>query len=85
MDMMDKRESLSEARRAHDLAAIERLAAEVRARQQGVLRELARGFSGALAAAGADGVAEILVEKLGELRYCRRFLDEAAALVEEFA
>jgi molecular chaperone HscB len=85
MDMMDKRESLSEARRAHDLAAIERLAAEVRARQEGVLRELARGFSGALAASGADGVAEILVEKLGELRYCRRFLDEAAALAEEFA
>ena len=85
MDMMDKRESLSEARRAHDLAAIERLSGEVRARQQGVLAELERGFSGALAASGPDGVAEILVEKLGELRYCRRFLEEAEALVEEFA
>jgi molecular chaperone HscB len=87
MDMIDKRESLSEARRARDLTAVERLAAEVRQRQDEVVGELGRGFSSAVAGQSApqNGVLGILLEKLGELRYCRRFLEEAAAVEEELA
>lgn len=76
MDVMERREALSEARAARDAQRLERLAGEVRAMQERALAKLSAGF-----AAGGD--ASGLVPFLGELRYYRRFLDEVGAIEEE--
>ncbi len=91
MEMMEQREALGDARRSKDLEQVEKLAASIGARQREVLSELARHFS-ALSAAGVGGEAprkvsdtdrEQLLRELGKLRYFRRFLDEANAILDE--
>lgn len=79
MDMMERREELSDARRAKDLHAVSTLAKVVRDRERDVLALLGR----ALEAEGA-AITQALPH-LGELRYLRRFLDEVSAIEEDLA
>jgi molecular chaperone HscB len=79
MQMMELREALSDARRSQDLRTVAALARRVQSEQERVLARL-----GALFAGSADSKDE-LVRLLGELRYYRRFLDEAAAIEDELA
>jgi molecular chaperone HscB len=76
MQMMELREELSEARVAGDVRTVAALALKVKNEQERVLARLAAEF-----AAAKDPQA--LVHLLGELRYYRRFLDEAAAIEDE--
>jgi molecular chaperone HscB len=83
MEMMELRESLSEAKAKRDRQRIEELANSVRTRQAAAVLELRDGFAEAKAANGSGGSrAEKLVPLLGELRYYRRFLDEVSAIEE---
>lgn len=79
MQMMERRESLQELSRKGDSAGVERLADEVRGEERRVLTELAEGFRRALKEQGQSlgGVQQ----RLGELRYYRRFFDEVDALL----
>jgi molecular chaperone HscB len=79
MDMMEQRETLAEARGARDAKAVERLVERMAARQSQVEGELALAFE---AANGGKDTLTPLVAKLGELRYYRRFLEEASAILE---
>ncbi len=76
MEMMEQREALADARRSRDQAALEKLSDGIREREARVLVKLDAGFKSH--AAGDD-----LLRQLGELRYYRRFLDEAAAIEDE--
>jgi molecular chaperone HscB len=80
MEMMDSREELSEAARKKDTRAIKRLEAAMAGRRDAALAALAAGFD---AAEGDVEKLKLLLPKLGELRYMRRFLDEVSALEEE--
>src|SRR5450432_3832471 len=71
MAVMERREALAEIRGSKDEARLARLGAEVRAEESQAKAALERDFG----AADSDP-AEIL-KHLGELRYYRRFLDEA--------
>ncbi len=75
MDMLEKREALSDARQARDLSAVRAMAASVAGRVHEVQRDLSRGFAG--------GGGPELVGKLGELRFYRRFLDEVSAIEDD--
>jgi len=77
MDMLEQREALSEARSARDLGRVREMAKVVASRAAETERALSEGFS--------RGEAETLVGKLGELRFYRRFLDEASAIEDELA
>jgi molecular chaperone HscB len=77
MDMLEQRESLSDAKRAKDLESVRRMAAAIEERARGVERALAEGF--------ARGQAKELAGKVGELKYYRRFLDEVSAIEDELA
>jgi molecular chaperone HscB len=78
MEMLEQREALSDARDARDLQRVRRLAASVETRARDAERAMAIGFAGA-------GPAASLVEKLAELRFYRRFLDEVSAIEDELA
>jgi molecular chaperone HscB len=75
MDVLEKREALADAKAARDLAKVHALSEEMTARKKKI--------EDALAAAKAFDAA--LVGKLGEMRFCRRFLDEASAIEEELS
>lgn len=77
MEVMERREALAEIRRSKDLPALEQMMSEVRQLEQRTEAALGSEF----AAPGANS-AEIL-KRIGELRYYRRFLDEAAAIADE--
>ena len=77
MEVMERREALAEARQSKNEAALTRLIAEVSAERARAEAALSREF--ALPSANA---AEIL-KRIGELRYYRRFLDEAASIADE--
>jgi molecular chaperone HscB len=77
MEMLEQREALAEARDARDLARLHALVAEVEARAVATQEELGRGFADA-----SPGALSELVKKLGNLRFFRRFLEEASALEE---
>jgi len=77
MEVMERREALAEIRKTKDEAALQRLVNEVRTKLSAVEDALAREFSSA-----ATNSAEIL-KRLGELRYYRRFLDEAASISDD--
>jgi molecular chaperone HscB len=82
MEMMELREELAGAARAKDLAAVARLGAGMRGRQEDVVRRLGR----VLDEGGADPQkTAAALPSLGELRYIRRFLDEVSAIEEELA
>jgi molecular chaperone HscB len=77
MEVMERREALSEARRARDRDAVERLTETVRQRERAVESEIKAAF----ARVPPDlARVETLV---GELRYHRRFLDEAGAALDD--
>jgi molecular chaperone HscB len=80
MDMLEQREALAEARAARDAAAVRRLAVGIEERARAAEAALADGFA---AAGGAHDPLVPLVERLGELRFYRRFLDEVSAIEDE--
>lgn len=73
MEVLEKREALADAKAARDLDKVRAQKAEIEAREKDVEETLARAktFDGAL------------VAKLGEMRFYRRFLDEASAVEED--
>jgi len=80
MEMMEQREALSDARASKDRAALERLVADMRQREQMVIARLAECLD------SPDCTlenAKARVPVLGELRYVRRFLEEASAAEDE--
>ncbi len=77
MEMLELREALADAGRAHDVAAVRALGRSIRARAAEAEEDLAVGF--------ARGPSEATVSKLGELRFYRRFLDEVSSLEDEMA
>jgi molecular chaperone HscB len=82
MEVLELREGLSEARAARDLPRARKLAEGVRQREQSARAELAKLFD-ALAVAPDAGAAQRALAVVGQLRYFRRFLDEAAMIEEE--
>lgn len=77
MEVMERREALAEVRQSKNEAALTRLIGEVRAEEAKVQAALGQEF-----AAASPNTAEIL-KRVGELRYYRRFLDEASAIADE--
>lgn len=82
MEMMELREELSDAARAKDVAAVRGLIERMRARREQAEGRLARLFE---VARGAPHEIAGALPALGELRYVRRFLDDASAIEEELA
>lgn len=80
MEVMEHREALAEAKAARDRAAIEALTTAVKARESEAERALARGLD----APDRGAPPASLVGRLGELRFYRRFLEEADAALEEW-
>lgn len=80
MEMMELREALAAASAKKDGEALAGLVAEVEGRERATLEGLARALDGA---PGPDVSSALPL--LGELRYLRRFLEEASALEEELA
>jgi molecular chaperone HscB len=78
MEVMERREALAEIRKTKDPAGLARLVAEVHSEAERAQASLAGEF-----AAASANPAEIL-KRIGELRYYRRFLDEAAAIADDF-
>lgn len=83
MDMMEQREALSLAARQRDAAQVDALVTAMKARQARAITALTVEFRRAAANGGARAHAPALLSGLGELRYCRRFLEEAEALQDE--
>ncbi len=79
MEMMEEREALAEARGANDLGKVRKLAVATAARAKEAEQRLTAGFTGTPT---KDALAKLL-PVLGELRFYRRFLDEAEAIEEE--
>jgi molecular chaperone HscB len=77
VEVMERREALSEARRSGDRDAVRRLTEAVRERELATLAAISAAF-------GAEPPDLARVEALvGELRYHRRFLDEAGAALDD--
>ncbi|MSP25160.1 MAG: Fe-S protein assembly co-chaperone HscB [Myxococcales bacterium] len=80
MAMMEAREELSDANKLRDFLAIERFAASMKLRE----RELVGSISRAFAVTPRDAVAlTAVLPELGALRYVRRFLADADAMLED--
>ena len=77
MDVMEQREALGDARRQRDLVKVRALATAMRARESRVTAELATAF-----VAEKPAFARIAA-LVGELRYHKRFLDEAGAIEDD--
>ena len=75
MEMMEAREDLAGAARARDSRRIASLSASMREREKATVAALTDAFSDPTRR-------DTILPKLGELRYLRRFLDEAAAFEE---
>jgi len=85
MEMMEKREELSRAGRQHDAERLGALVVEMKAREAKATAALAAEFRLAGANGGPRAHAQALLRGLGELRYYRRFLDEALVLEDEIS
>lgn len=83
MDMMEKREELSLAAKQRDATRLGALVKDIQAREAKATAALAEEFRRAAQNGGARAHGHALLAGLGELRYYRRFLDEAAALQDE--
>jgi hypothetical protein len=84
MEMMELRESLSEARAARDAAQVERLASSVRDKAVATQAELAQVFATIEAQQTPDKTQLTTAQSLlGRLRYYRRFQDEVAQFEDE--
>lgn len=82
-EMMESREELASTSRAADRAPFEALASRMAAREKGVIEKLGAVFA---RASSGDGAARSeVVPLLHELRYLRRFNEEAEALAEAAA
>jgi len=79
MEVMELREALTEARRAGDLARVRELAAGVEGSAARAREALAELF------ASKPVPVQVVERRLGELRYFRRFLEEAHAIEDEIA
>ena len=77
MEVMERREALAEVRQAKNEAALAKLSGEVQTAAAATQAALAKEFS-----AASPNSAEIL-KRIGELRYYRRFLDEASAIADD--
>ncbi|MBK7580188.1 MAG: Fe-S protein assembly co-chaperone HscB [Myxococcales bacterium] len=82
-EMMEKREELAAAGKHKDMARLAALVAEMKAREASATRALGAEFERAAENGGALAHTPALLTGLGELRYVRRFLDEAAAIEDE--
>ena len=74
-EVLELRESLEEARAAHDLARVREMAKDVGSRSQAATRVLAEGFDGA--GASSD---DALAAAFARLKYFRRFMDEVSEI-----
>ncbi|GMV13484.1 MAG: Fe-S protein assembly co-chaperone HscB [Polyangiaceae bacterium] len=83
MEMMEKREELALAGRQRDAARLGALVKEMKEREAKATAALSAEFRRAADNGGAGSHAAALQSGLGELRYYRRFLDEAATLEDE--
>lgn len=79
MSVMEVRESLRDAQKSSDVGRVETLCDEVRERQLKAEQAFTKGL------AEADAAPERLVALLGELRYYRRFFDEADAILDDLS
>ncbi|MEO6600016.1 MAG: Fe-S protein assembly co-chaperone HscB [Polyangiaceae bacterium] len=77
MEVMERREALAEIRHSKDAAALARVMSEVRQVEQRTQAALSSEF-----AFESPNPAEIL-KRIGELRYYRRFLEEAASIADD--
>jgi molecular chaperone HscB len=77
LEVMERREALGEARQRRDLAAVRSLVLAVGQREERVLHEMAKGF-----AQQHPDVSRVET-LLTELRYHRRFLEEAAGIEDD--
>jgi molecular chaperone HscB len=87
MEMLEQRESLSEAKASGDTGAVERLAEAIYNRQKDVTARIAAALTspGSASPSGNDAPSlDEVVSLLGELRYYRRFLDEVSAIQDGF-
>jgi molecular chaperone HscB len=73
MEVLEKREALADAKAERDIAKVHALEEEVGAREKTIEEVLAK----------AQAFDAALVVKLGEMRFYRRFLDEASAVLEQ--
>jgi len=73
MEVLEKREALADAKAARDIAKVHALEEEIDAREKKIEESLAK----------AQAFDAALVTKLGEMRFYRRFLDEASAVLEQ--
>ena len=77
MEVMEQREALGDARRSQDLGVVRALVRQVQAREQRVVAEMAKAF---VQLPPDTARIEAL---LAELRYRRRFLEEAAGIEDD--
>jgi len=73
MEVMELREALADAKAARDVAKVHALEEEIGVREKKIEEALAT----------ANAFDASLVGKLGEMRFYRRFLDEASAVLEQ--
>jgi molecular chaperone HscB len=88
MDMLERREELASAARTKDADKLRKLARGVELAETALLGKLSAAFQRAISARNGTreasrGEGDEILAVLGELRYYRRFLDEAAALEDE--
>lgn len=87
MNVLEDREELASAHACRDLAKVEALAASAAAREGELRLELSSAFTvldiRPLASA-AQSVGQI-AQKMGELRYYRRFMEEVRAILDDLA
>lgn len=78
MEIMERREALAEVRTTKSESALGRLIAEVSSEAARAEAALGREF------ASPNGDPAEILKRVGELRYYRRFLDEAASIADDF-
>jgi molecular chaperone HscB len=87
MDVLEQREELSGLRAKRDEAGIRKVVQRMKERELGLVSELSASLAeltrAELTAAAREELRERTLRKLGELRYSRRFLEEAAAIEDE--
>ncbi len=75
MEIMERREALSEARAKRDLDSVKKLEAEVREDESRTYRRLDALFS--------QGTGDEIARELSKMQYFRRFLNEIESVAEE--
>jgi molecular chaperone HscB len=85
MEMLDLRETLSNARRTRNTGEIERLESRMRSSEKQALGALSEGFARFGRGVGQADQPELegLLPLMAKLRYFRRFLDDVSAIQDE--